>query len=983
MNFCFIRSPYRNNRNLICISLYFGITILLFKSNHISLILIFILIKISNMELSPYPLVSKFYRDYLSNRIYSRHNQLDGNISITLTSIFNYDSLLDEANKKLIQEKYNNNYRYFDDINMDKHSKFLKLRDSDIKAKSFKIESNEFQILSYDFPQFEIYFIAKLYINNMFIEPEVQTNIHFSPNMKETITFRYKYKDITTNSYIVLYIYSNQLHDDKSLLGTTTIHLFNDNFNLIQGRHLVKIDTVVDNENNKRDSFHAINDTELDNLVHNFYKERSTNKTKTYLKVPCKRDQVFSMPQEYLLNSYYCNEEKDTIILKDDDLISYESKLKYLLSQTSNTYIEVDFPLFNNPIVYEEQTAKSYHKSFNHIDLIKDQEVNNWVVDPAVHRGKNVKDIFLKDNPITEQFSILSRISEEDVRDLKPAPYEIEQINKKLNTPDFIKLDDQGATNFWRYRYALLKQDKKYALPKILNAVKWDQENVVNDFLADILTKWKTVEVCDILYMLSRQFNVNPFLYKDQQENEIPKSMLKGFKEVRKFAVSRLKEVPSDDINFILLQLVQALRYEDDKEPILRNMLIERCAESTELATSFYWFITVEAGNAEFDKKDEMEKMFYNTQQSFIRRIEGSEECNQNLQSQIKLRDTLLRISKEMSLVPKKIEIKKPKFKAIIEPTTELGKELYDEHFLPLNSKIKIKGINKDNCSVFRSAMFPVKYSFIVKDEYQKNNKEKEDPSKFETMFKFGDDLRQDQLILQIINYMNKLLLTAGQDYEFTTYKVLATSKSDGFVEFVPHSRTIFDLSKEYKTNCIKTYIDICSNNDKAEIDKRLNSFVNSCAGYCVVTYLLGIGDRHLENLLVDHNGKLFHIDFGYILGKDPKPSPPSMKLNPDMIKCMGDKGSKDFERFKNKCINAFWVLRENARLIVNMLYLMIDSGIPELNNLEALEKMHDKFLQEETKQDAANSLLTIIEESTNMYYNFLDTAHNIAAKFK
>ena len=72
MDFYFIRSPYRNNRNLICISLYFVITILLFKSNHISLILIFILIKISNMELSPYPLVSKFYRDYLSNRIYRK-----------------------------------------------------------------------------------------------------------------------------------------------------------------------------------------------------------------------------------------------------------------------------------------------------------------------------------------------------------------------------------------------------------------------------------------------------------------------------------------------------------------------------------------------------------------------------------------------------------------------------------------------------------------------------------------------------------------------------------------------------------------------------------------------------------------------------------------------------------------------------------------------------------------------------------------------
>ena len=97
----------------------------------------------------------------------------------------------------------------------------------------------------------------------------------------------------------------------------------------------------------------------------------------------------------------------------------------------------------------------------------------------------------------------------------------------------------------------------------------------------------------------------------------------------------------------------------------------------------------------------------------------------------------------------------------------------------------------------------------------------------------------------------------------------------------------------------------------------------------------------------------------------------------------MDDKGSKRFEEFKNKCINAFWVLRENARLIVNMLYLMLDSGIPELNNQEALEKMHEKFLQQQIKQDAANSLLTIIEESTGSFYSLLDTAHNLAVKWK
>lgn len=51
--------------------------------------------------------------------------------------------------------------------------------------------------------------------------------------------------------------------------------------------------------------------------------------------------------------------------------------------------------------------------------------------------------------------------------------------------------------------------------------------------------------------------------------------------------------------------------------------------------------------------------------------------------------------------------------------------------------------------------------------------------------------------------------------------------------------------------------------------------------------FLFGIV-RHLDNLLLRDDGSLFHVDFGFILGRDPKPFPPPMKLCKEMVEAMG-----------------------------------------------------------------------------------------------
>jgi phosphatidylinositol 3-kinase len=77
--------------------------------------------------------------------------------------------------------------------------------------------------------------------------------------------------------------------------------------------------------------------------------------------------------------------------------------------------------------------------------------------------------------------------------------------------------------------------------------------------------------------------------------------------------------------------------------------------------------------------------------------------------------------------------------------------------------------------------------------------------------------------------------------------------------------------------------------------------------------------------------GHFFHVDFGYILGRDPKPYPPPVKVCKEMVDAMGGTGSPHYARFQSLCYTAFIGLRKNANLILNLFALMVDAGIQDI----------------------------------------------------
>lgn len=612
-------------------------------------------------------------------------------------------------------------------------------------------------------------------------------------------------------------------------------------------------------------------------------------------------------------------------------------------------------------------------------------------------------------------------------KDLKPDAHTRDILNTIVGYPPTKTLSSEEQDLVWKFRFYLSSQ--KEALAKFLKSCNWKNAQESNAALEMLMT-WTPMNVEDALELLSPLFT-HPKVRKyaimrlRQAKDEdlllylqqlVQALKYENFLDIKNksdwdYVVNNQdqSQQPNHDLDPLPnppepvvgldqhplsmqpetgtteQELLDAMNTDSglsssemqlstlDQEMDLASFLISRACKNPVVANYFHWYLVVETEEQE-GVKEEIIDMYKAVLKRFGNALsKGPLEQKRQRASLLQQHKFMNRLCSVVELLKKENSQKKKveRLRALIDHEIVRGNsDNFESLPLPLDPRIAIKSIRAEEAYVFSSKLSPCLLTF-----------ETASGKDYKAIFKFGDDLRQDQLILQLFELMDKLLRRENLDLQLSPYKCLATSCTHGFVEFI-ESKALSEVSKEKQIQKFLREHNPSDSGPYGIAAHVMDNYVKSCAGYCIMTYLLQVGDRHLDNLMLTKDGKMFHIDFGFILGREPKIAAPPMKLNKQMVDAMGGNDSEHFQKFKVNAYTAFLALRRSVNLFLNLFSLMVDSSIPDiaLEPDKTVKKVQEKFVLHLNDEEAVQYIQGLIDESVNAFMpTLIEYGHKMA----
>jgi len=251
---------------------------------------------------------------------------------------------------------------------------------------------------------------------------------------------------------------------------------------------------------------------------------------------------------------------------------------------------------------------------------------------------------------------------------------------------------------------------------------------------------------------------------------------------------------------------------------------------------------------------------------------------------------------------------------------------------------------------------------------------------------KCGDDLRQELLAYQYLTLLKKVWKEEHVPLYVRPYKILVLSDDSGLIEPILNTVSLHQVKKNSKMSLLEYFLEEFGALNSEEFLTAQRNFVESCAAYCIVSYLVQVKDRHNGNILLDNEGHIIHIDYGFILSSSPKnlgfESSP-FKLTPEFVEVMGGEGGDMFEYFKILILQGLVAARKHHDKFTNLVDIMrAGSQLPCFNNSSSTvlamkarfhlnlteEKLH--LLVDTMVQQSINSLTTKLYDNFQYYTN-------------
>uniref|UniRef100_A0A6B2KWV1 Phosphatidylinositol 3-kinase n=1 Tax=Arcella intermedia TaxID=1963864 RepID=A0A6B2KWV1_9EUKA len=529
----------------------------------------------------------------------------------------------------------------------------------------------------------------------------------------------------------------------------------------------------------------------------------------------------------------------------------------------------------------------------------------------------------------------------------------IAKLEEIFKSHSLVELSPEDKDLIWRYRDTYCK-NQSHAIKHFLAAVpKTDRFKIMD--MHRVLKDWEeSSNPIDALPLLDSK-------YPDAR--------------VRSFAVSQLKKITNVEIEDYLLQLVQALKHEPYHNNLLTRFLLKRAIGSKRMGHYLYWFLKCELLQPRkyFAERFRLLLQAHLSGSDMLNYVESQEEMLQKL-----------------GTIVSEVKAKTKKNNRTVEEIMKDGLEDINQFLttntchLMIDPGFVCKRIKIEKCKVMDSKMKPLWLVF-----------ENADPqgSDFSVIYKMGDDLRQDMLVLQMFRIMDRIWKKEKLDLMLSPYNVLATGAfreaQTGMIEAVTGSNTIGGILKDQESGTFsETYLLqwlLGKNQDDNSLKNAIDNFTSSAAGYSVATYILGIGDRHCDNIMIKHDGRVFHIDYGHILGNFKEKLGVKREIDPFVFtpawRYVITRGKENPQNFSNRFLglgnSALELLRKNRNLFVDLFVMMLASDMPELNKPQNLAYLVDTLSN-------GTSFALLVESIGTAFRKQMDDAfHQIAHKKK